>query len=284
MKGIEGAQFDDLKLNSETIDRIPPDLGGTSIVMQRHGKYERETGSLTESGEEISREKSTKIIDDFIDKIPEDERKKLVLMVLASPTELNGGQRSMETAKVAIDSARKVFEKYGIPEGNILTTDPRPVEDIEEPRIFKENLDYMNFLFDKYGKGTQSFWKAFEEDVHKDERLQFGAEGPVDMSDRYAHFIDVLGRYSRQFHAKNQEDKKRLIIWVVSHYDTITTYIKNHVANIPQEKYVPVDYDGGVTMNINPENEASIQIGDTKVPVELSKQGNITARVKNQEK
>lgn len=266
--------FEELNLNSETIERHPPEAGGTVIVMQRHGEYDRETGSLTESGLENSEKRSAEIIDEMISEIPENERRNVKILVVASPTEMNGGQRSMETADAAISSIKKVFEKYGIPDENLLRDTPRPVEDVEEPRIFQGDLQYMNFLFDRYGRGTKEFWRAYEEDVHKAEREKMGAEGPIEMSDRYAHFMDVLGRYSRQFHYKEKEEKKRLIVWLVSHYDTITTYIKNHVANIPQEQYLPVDYDGGVSLYISSNQDSHIKIGDKDFEIALGKKDN----------
>jgi hypothetical protein len=52
----------------------------------------------------------------------------------------------------------------------------------------------------KSWKGTKEFWKAYEEDVHQEERKEMNAEGPVEMSDRFAHFTNVLGRYAHLFY------------------------------------------------------------------------------------
>jgi hypothetical protein len=73
------------------------------------------------------------------------------------------------------------------------------------------------------------------------------------------------------------------VIWNVSHYDTISTFFKNHVSGIPQKEYVPVDYDGGLSLSISPENEASITIQGKKYPVELTSRGTGLARKKREQ-
>ena len=269
-----------IRLNAETIERTPPPPGGTLIVMQRHGNYNRETGHLSVEGKQDTLERSRKMISDIIEKVPEEERKYVSLLVVASPTIKNEGQRSMETASAVIESATDVFEQLGVPKENIITKTPRPAEDIEEPRIFKGDMTYWKFLVDKYGKGTKEFWKAYEDDMHEEERQEMGAEGPIEMSDRFAHFTNVLGRYAHLFHTNHSDEPARLIIWEVSHFDTITVYVKNHVAKIPQTEYVPVDYDGGVGLVIDADNKASITIKETTYPVELTPRGNSLARTK----
>lgn len=277
-----GAPKRKVEMNSETIERVPPTLGGTLIVMQRHGNYDRQTGHLTEEGKEQTRKRSLKAIEDIINQVPEEERKQISILVVASPTIRNEGQRSMETASVVIESAYNILEKYGIPKENILTETPRPTEDIEQPRVVTDNTGFLQFLEDRYGKDTKELYQAYEEDIHKEERERRGSEGPVEMSDRFAHFTNVLARYARRFHSNNKEKPKRLIIWNVSHYDTITTFFKNHVAGIPQKDYVPVDYDGGVSVLITPENEASITLDGKIYPVRLTLRGMDLARTKIQ--
>ncbi len=277
-EGFSNFPSNEIKLSSETIERIPPPVDGTVIIMQRHGNYDRETGHLTPDGRSETLERSQKIIQEIIEKVPEDERSSIGLLVVASPTVRNEGQRSMETASAVIESVQNVFGKYNIPKENIMTDVPRPTQDIEEPRIFDGDTTYLKFLVEKYGKDTKEFWIAYEEDVHEEERKKMGAEGPVDMSDRFAHFTNVLGRYAHLYHTKHQGEPSRLIIWNVSHYDTITTYFKNHVAMIDQKEYVPVDYDGGVSLVIDSESKASITVGGKIFPIELTKKGTALKR------
>lgn len=272
-EGINSTPPQEIKLSTETIERTPPPKGGTVIIMQRHGNYDRETGHLTPDGRRETLERSQKIIEEMIEKVPEEERKYISLLVVASPTIKNEGQRSMETASAVIESVQNIFEKYTIPKVNIITETPRPTEDIEEPRIFKGDVTYWKFLVDKYGEGTQEFWKAYEEDVHQEERVEMNTEGPVEMSDRFAHFTNVLGRYAHFHHTNHKNEPARLIIWNVSHYDTVTTFFKNHIAGIDQKEYIPVDYDGGMSLIINSDNEASVTIGETTYPIELTIRG-----------
>ena len=134
----------------------------------------------------------------------------------------------------------------------------------------------------KYGEGTRAFWVAYEEDLERTERMRLGVEGPVDMSNRFARFTNVLGRYARLFHSKHRQVPERLIIWNVSHYDTVTTFFKNHVANIPQEVHVPVDYDGGMSLLVDPAGGVSITIQGVVYPVEFSQRGAVPARVRRE--
>lgn len=264
---------DRIEMSTETIERTPPALGGTLIIMQRHGDYDRSTGHLTEEGRENALERSSRVLEGILEQIPEGERKKVKILVVASPTIRNEGRRSMETASAIIESAKRILLEHSIPEENLLTDTPRAEESIEEPRMLNDDSGFRKFLADKYGEGTQEFWRAYEEEIHEDERVGMGAEGPVEMSDRFAHFTNVLARYARQFHSKHKDNPERLIIWNVSHYDTVTTYFKNHVAGIPQKNHVPVDYDGGISLLINPDNEASVTFKGTNYPVELPQRG-----------
>jgi len=84
-------------------------------------------------------------------------------------------------------------------------------------------------------------------------------------------FTNVLGRFARLHH--NQHPGERLIIWEVSHYDTITTYFKNHVAHIDQKEHVPVDYDGGLAIAISPNGQAHTILRGRPYAVELTERG-----------
>lgn len=243
------------------------------MLMQRHGNYDRSTGHLTEEGGVKSRERAYGLLKSMLDQIPEEERKNVHIAVVASPTKKFDGQRSIETAEAVLESVRRVFAEYSLPEENIMSEAPRASAHIEEPRIFKDNTGFREFLAQKHGDLTREFWQAYEEEWHEEERKALGSEGPVEMSDRFAHFTNVLGRYARQFHAKNKENPKRLIIWNVSHYDTVTTYFKNHVANIPQKEYLPVDYDGGLSLMIDVDGKASVTMQETTYPIELTQSG-----------
>ncbi|MEI6479431.1 MAG: hypothetical protein WCO21_01190 [bacterium] len=267
-----------VEMSSKTIERTPPAPGGTLVIMQRHGNYDRATGHLTSEGKVDALARSHEIIEDILKQIPDEERASVRVLVVASPTIKNEGQRSMETASAVIESVKTTFEQYGIPAENLLTESPRPVEAIEEPRMLKDDSGFKQFLEDKYGAGSVEFWKAYEEEKHKEERERMGAEGPIEMSDRFAHFTNVLARYARLFHSKHKQNPERLIIWNVSHYDTITTFFKNHIADISQNENVPVDYDGGMSLIISPEGQASVKIDGTTYPMELTTSGTTIKR------
>lgn len=263
-----------IKLNPETIEPMAPEKGGSLVIMQRHADYDRGTGHITDDGKLETINNSSVLIGKILENIPPEERQDVEILVVASPTIKNEGQRSVETAGAVIESVKDVFQKYNIPIKNILTETPRPTESIEQPRMLTDQSGFKEFLVEKYGDGSKEFWKAYEEDLHQEERRQMGAEGPIEMSNRFAYFTSVLARYARAFHSRNAEKPKRLIIWNVSHYDTVTTFFKNHVANIPQTEYVPVGYNGGISMVIDPENNASITVKGKKYSVDLASKKN----------
>lgn len=144
-----------------------------------------------------------------------------------------------------------------------------PVARMQAPRFLDESKDYLKFLRDKYGDETQAFWKAFEEDTHKEERIKFGAEGPDEMDKRFTEYVKTLSRYAEHFHKTNPG--KRLVVWAVSHYDTISPFIKRHITRTNPHQFVNVDYGAGVSIEIDPENKVTSNFQNIEYNVDLGK-------------
>jgi hypothetical protein len=270
MEGLNQSSGKRIEMNPRTIEQTPPPLGGTLIMMQRHGVYDKTTGHLTNEGRARSLDLSRQILVGILEQIPKEERSKFNLLVVASPTQLHGGQRSMETAAAILESSQVVCDELGVPKEKIMRDTPRPEQKIEAPKMLKDSNPFRDFLETEYGKDTKEFWRAYENDVHKDKREAFGVEGPLDMGDRFADFVNVLGRYARAFHKKRKDNRERLVIWVVSHYDTVTTFFKNHIAEISQTDHVPVDYNGGMGILIDQNGVARTTIDGTSYPVNFT--------------
>jgi hypothetical protein len=134
-------------------------------------------------------------------------------------------------------------------------------------RIFHEWPEYASFLEDKYGVQTQEFWRAFEEDWHPEERKKFGAEGPDEMDERFSGYIRTLAKFSSFYHAKHKG--RRLVLWTVSHYDTVSPYIKRHITRTDPHQYVAVDYGAGVTIDIDADEKPSCHFRGQSYSVNL---------------
>lgn len=289
---IGGATSHSTRIERSDIHPYPIASGGTKIVLQRHGEYERErgtdqTGSLTDPRTE--REAATEFFSGLLDQIPEDERNTVDVVFVASDTQyFDGGRRSYETATVAQQAALAVFEQYGVPAQNIINfsgrlhtsrhatdrmpsvTGPKTTPNLREPNFLNDSPDFLDFLLEKYGGMNLEFWKAFEGDVHRDVRLAMGAEGPDDIADRTGFTVNVLSRYAQMYHQENPG--RRLVIWGGTHYDTISPLVKRDVFRVGKEEQLLVDYGAGITIDIDPHGQATTHIGGKEYEVPLTVQ------------
>ncbi len=278
-------------------DIRPPEIepGGTAIIFHRHEKYERDraaenTGSLLPEAAEAARKRYDQF---FEDELGMEGDAETVVLFVSSDTQYNGGgRRSLETAQLAQDAAIEVMQTRGIdPQERIINLNPRfttrgfkptkqsirPIKKIREPQIF-DKPEYVKYLQDKYGsavgeaKGnglSPKAWAAHEEDAEKEVREAMGAEGVRDIVVRTKDTLKVLERYARAFHETNPG--KRLIIFASSHYDTTSPLVKDATGTDIRE-YVPVDYGGGVVIDIPPEsNEMHLSAQGQRVKLDLGR-------------
>lgn len=274
------------KITTSDISREMPGVGETEIIMQRHEKYIRDleherSGSLESEEAKKAYNQSVEILKSKFDSIPEEERKNVDILVIASNTEYGKakGKRSFETASEVVKGIQEVLEKYGLDKNQLLNSNSKtgegdekivPVENenIQEPRMFKDSPEFVEYLKGIYGDQTQDFWKAFEEDEEKAVRKELGAEGPEHMKKRYNDFVKFLKEFSEHYHEENKG--RRLIIWTVSHYDTISPFIKNEVTKTDPNEYLPVDYGSGISLNIDSEGEVTSNIRGVKYDININ--------------
>lgn len=281
MEGNEGV-FTKIEKKDVLSERVVPE-SGTRIMVQRHGKYERDlkssiAGSLTPEGVKSTIVESQERIKNILDNIPEKERADVMFLVLGSDTAYGQGARSMETAQIALDAIKEELKERGLDESQILNTTNkyrdtekgkvRPTAAIREPLMIKESPDFLEFLKEKYGGMNFDFWFAYETDADKEKRLEMGAEGVDDMANRLNQFITVLKKYSDLFHKKHPN--KRLVIWTASHYDTISPWSRKfllgqNVIDAP----MPVDYGAGISIDMDQEGNSSTIMGGKEYKVKL---------------
>ncbi len=272
--------------------------GGTTIVLQRHEKYNRDrsaddAGSISPENSGATIDVDRQFFEDVLAQEQTDGAETVVLFVSSDTQYAGKGRRSLETGQLAQDTAAEVFAAAGIdPAQRIINFNPnfnthrssdtdqdiRPMRGIVEPKMFDEHPEFVKELgrmfnppelqeeIDARRTDVQLSPRAFgayEEDAPevKELRERHGAEGVHDIVDRTKKSISVLERYSRFFHAKNPD--KRLVIWATSHYDTISPLVKD-AQGADFGEYVPVDYGAGIVMNIEP--------GSTDVELQAQKQ------------
>lgn len=299
----------------------PPEIDGTVMILRRHGDYQKDEtqenpGSLKKPWEEMFAKESLEQLRTMIEAIPEKERASIDFLSVASPTEVFGGQRSMETAQIEIANVETLMKEFGIPAENLLNNhkgirtevtnirtaehkkegaQPRASANIEHPRALQESPQFVEEILDtvlspeqregktydeklsflyRDAKVAQKFWQLFEDDEFAERRKELGAEGPLEMADRFAHHLDVLQRFARLYHAKNPG--RRLIVLGASHYDTLTTYVKNHVAHIDQKTYLPVEFGGGIGITIRPDGTSTTSLAGQEFPIAFQ---NVRSRI-----
>lgn len=264
-----------------------PEQDGTVLIVQRHEQYIRDKadprkGSLLPDAAIRANEQTARVFREMIEQVPEDMRQSLDVMVVASPTQYdNGGRRSLETASQVLGGMQQVFEQYHLSSSQLLNNqgrlklNGRPIQSglIVEPKIFNDNPDFVQWLKDNYGDGAinTGFFAAYEADKGKvrKRRILAGAEGPMDMANRLANYLYALKLYSDKYHKAHPG--RRLLIWTVSHYDTISPYIQSRIGGGNDEGFLGVDYGAGFAINLKPDGTSTTTIGEKTYPISLVK-------------
>jgi hypothetical protein len=273
-------------IDMDQIQAHAPKIGGTEIILQRHGKYIRDeadprAGSLTFESEEAQVELGQRFLKDLMNQLPEDERDSFDVLIAASDTQYRGGgRRSLETAAAVQRGMDTALEEAGLgkehilnnvhpvrtPDGTLETGVPRATPSLREPQMIY-NEEFNNFLTNNYGPQTLDYWVAYEEDRHAEERAAMGAEGPDDIAGRTLYAVDVLKRYSDFYHSNHPD--RRLIIWAATHYDTISPLVKLKLAGGDKSDALGVDYGAGISIDVTPDGRASSTIAGTTYEVPL---------------
>jgi len=268
-----------IMLNRSEIKSKGIGAGSTEIVLQRHGKYERNTesdtvGDLTPEAVELETESARQYFAGLISSTPEAERGTLNVLFVASDTGYaGGGQRSYETTSIAQRVAEQLFAENGIPQENILNitpdleNQPMVIPELREPQMFEQSPNFVEFLQQKYGGLGKDFWIAFEEDTERETRLSMDAEGPDEIADRLRSAVALLANWSVSFH--QQEPNSRLVIWAGTHYDTISPFVKRDVLHQDKTAPVFVDYGGGIVLDIDQSGQVSTSVANQQYQVKL---------------
>lgn len=284
---MEGNGVGPEQITREDVQLEAPEVGGTGIVVQRHEEYIRDRenprkGSLKEQAALRAQEQTRTLLRQIVDQIPPEQRNALDIMVIASPTQYEGGgRRSMETMAEGLKSIREVMSekhlspeqllnnKKGLPWGG----GPIPSKMIVEPKILYDSPEFVGYLKEEFGKGemNKDAWTAYEIDKGdvKEKRVSMGAEGPYDIADRLAKFLYAIKAFSVRYH--QQHPGKRLLVWAGTHYDTISPYLKTRIKEGDPDRALGVDYGAGFGINIKPDGSASTKLGGVDYKLDLVK-------------
>lgn len=286
--------MNNLEVSSESHEQIPPKLGAEDlaphsmkpgeacVVVQRHRRYEtsedsERSGSLTTEAEEDEWNQVFNYFKTLLDSTPPEERANIKVYFIASDSDYKGqgGERSYETAVVAQQAAEAAFRTHEVdPNGSIVSADLEvrggyaQIEPmLREPQIFIESRDFVAFLRERYPDNFREMMSAYEDDRHRDVRVAMGAEGPNELADRLAQSISGFAQVARGIHADAPE--ARVVVWAVSHYDTISPFVKRDVLRVGIEPELPVDYGGGFSIEIDPDGQTTAKLGSKTYPYKL---------------
>lgn len=273
---------------------VLPNVDETTFVLQRNAKDERNPespnyGALTPEAVEKTRNDAKAYFEKILNSLPPEERSQLEILIVASDAPLiapegpeysSSHKRALETAAEVMKGAREALQAFDLSEDQIINSslpairtrakegskDIAEFEELEPLQILRQSPEFVQYLKEKYGAG-KDFWAAYETDKEKVEREKLGAEGVEDIAERMRHVIKLLARYGRMLHSRQKD--KRLIIWAVSHYDSLSPFIKKNVLGKPATDYLPIDAGGGITLEVDKEGKAKTELGGQKFDVRL---------------
>lgn len=274
------------RITVQDLRPLIPEPDGSVLVLQRHAKDNRdpnselEIGALVPESAERVHLQAKEFFEQVFNSLTPEERKTIDIMVIASDTKLvtpeglrSPHQRAIESAEQVLAGIREAMQEHGIEENQLLnnaaSTDGKPIEQapLRDLLATEDSPEYLNFLKEKYGTGVE-FWQAYENDTERETREQMGAEGPTEIADRLDYFLSRTTESMNACHRSNPG--RRLITWVVTHYDTISPYLKRHVTKMDQTMYLPVDHESGIVINIDREGQAKTAISGQEYEIDLS--------------
>lgn len=264
------------KVTEADIRPLLPEVDGTVLVLQRNAADDRELNSpdigriKPESCKEV-KQKAESFFSDMIEKIDQGERDKIDFMIVAGDTTLktpdgivSTHKRAAETANIVLEGLKKVMSDNSISEDQIINNTAVAnggvieVSGLRDLLIMEESNEFVELLKKEYGTGKE-FWQAYEEDLKKEEREEMGAEGPSEIADRVRYTLSTLSNISKKYHKDNPG--RRLVVWAVSHYDSISPYLKKHVHGVSTEdNYLPIEQGGGITIDVGKDGSANTEI------------------------
>ncbi|OGE31667.1 hypothetical protein A2631_00780 [Candidatus Daviesbacteria bacterium RIFCSPHIGHO2_01_FULL_44_29] len=295
MESGEGLKFEAQK-SQPKVERVTitdlrpvtPERGGSVLVLQRNAKDKDnrklpkdspDFGKLDAGEPEATQAQSKEFFDQIFAELTPEERSTVDILIVGADTTLNmpdgrtsPHKRGFDTAEHVLTGVQDAMKEFSVAQAQLLNKLGKPIEltsgRLKDLKMMEDSPEFVQFLVNKYGSG-QEFWNAYESDVEKETRTRMKAEGPVEIADRVGQYMGTLDNAMKLYHQSHPG--RRAIVWAVSHYDSISPFLKQKVTGQPLEDYLPVDNRGGVVFNIKPSGESSTQVQGQSYQVNLAK-------------
>lgn len=275
-----------LNLKREDIHPEIPEVGGTVLVLQVNAKDDRtdpkspEFGALVPEAAEQVKTQAENFFNDVFEKLGDEEKQKVRVLVVASDASLtmpdgkkSPHKRAVDTGDKVIEGVRSSLDKYSLSHSQLLnesaSSDRGPItmSKMTDLTMFDQSPEFVKYMTDKYGPNKE-FWMTYEDDSESERRLELGAEGPSEIAIRMREALASLTQdVAKQYHKEHPDTI--LYIWAVSHYDSISPYVKGYVyqAN-PARLFVPTEKGGGITIKIDKDGkDAETVIGGQRYKI-----------------
>jgi hypothetical protein len=234
--------------------------GETIIIIQRNVKDNREAetgviGELTDEGKRIAENISHDFFNTVFQVLKEEKNTVDVRVVASSATLiLPGGlradkKRAVDTADYMIAGLLKSMDSYQVSKSQLLTSRPIELSELHDLFITDRFPGFISFLIDKSKGNMKDFWIRYEGDQHENVTRKAGIEGQNQIADRIYDVVAAQVKFSLEYHKIHPG--RRLYIWIVGHYDSLSPFLKKHVFNTDITIYLQMEQGGGVVIKCN---------------------------------
>lgn len=259
----------EIKITKEDLSIPVPEVGGTSIVIQRNAEALRkkeegantdlEIGDLLPESKKETYRQSQKVINDFFSKLSDDDKKGVDILVVASDPRLSvrnivhtESLRTIETANEILRSIRDYFSQNNLSDRQILNNSASyeksvvEVSEIKTPYEVSDWPELGEYLETKALETKENIMDLYRKGIGVKEREKLHIEGPQQVADRMENFL-AFTRASANYHKLNKD--RRLILWAVTHFDTLNPYLElTSNEGTMEDTFYSVDYLAGMTL------------------------------------
>ncbi|MBS3112961.1 hypothetical protein J4418_02690 [Candidatus Woesearchaeota archaeon] len=259
----------------EINDMIPLKLGvgETLIILERNTEDCREDsanefGNLTAKGKATAAAIGVSFFNTMFMQLG-DEKSTLDIRMVASSAilataegvSLPDKRRAVDTAKYVIQGLKEAMNDNAVDHKQFLNNTFfrrwKPIEsaELKDLLMFEQSPDFVKWMKGKYGykygganqSAGAKFWMNYELESEKKIAEQRGVEMQNQVADRIYKAVLTEARWAALYHEKKPD--RRLIIWMVSHYDSIAPFFKKFVLDIePSTALVKMVHGSGITI------------------------------------
>ncbi|MBI4919073.1 hypothetical protein HY837_04025 [archaeon] len=161
-------------------------------------------------------------------------------------------KRAVDTSYCVIRGLLSAMSSYKIPPEHFLNLKanggaPLETDELHDLKMFEQSSAFVEFLKKKYGPGTKEFWMNYEIDKHSTLAKRIGVEDQNKIADRVYQAVFAERIFAEDYH--KHHPGKRLVTWIIGHYDSLSPFMKKHVFNLSDlTLYLGIEKCGGLTI------------------------------------